>query len=340
MKRNAIFNRHWIWTIVFSILLLHGQGFAQARVQADMHWISYKGEKGPGKGRHIVLISGDEEYRSEEALPALGRLLSEQHGFDCTVLFAINRETGRIDPTVTDNIPGLHLLKKADIMILFTRFRNLPAEQMRYFEDYLKEGKPILALRTATHAFNFPKESPYFKYSYNSDVMGWEGGFGKQILGETWISHHGDHGSEGTMTIKTTSEHSILTGVKPIWVPTDVYTAAPSADAIVLLLGQPTRGMDANSPLNRNKSPMPVAWTKLYRVKEGKQGKVFTTTMGSSVDMLDENFRRLLINATFWATGMETKIRSDLSVEVSENYAPTMFGFDTFTRNTTPEDRK
>ena len=57
-------------------------------------WISYKGSGGPGSGKSIVFLSGDEEYRSEEGLPMLAKLLSQTHGFNCTVLFSINKKTG------------------------------------------------------------------------------------------------------------------------------------------------------------------------------------------------------------------------------------------------------
>src|SRR5262249_14723660 len=79
-------------------------------------WVVYKGGDGPGKGKHIVLISGDEEYRSEEALPQLAKILAKQHGFQCTVLFAIDPTTGFINPNVNNNIPGLEALKTADLM--------------------------------------------------------------------------------------------------------------------------------------------------------------------------------------------------------------------------------
>ena len=91
-----------------------------------------------GHGKHIVLVSGDEEYRSEEALPQLAKILSSEHGFDCTVLFAIDPKTGLIDPNYRQNIPGLGALKNADLLILFTRRRNLPDEQMQAFDEYLK----------------------------------------------------------------------------------------------------------------------------------------------------------------------------------------------------------
>ena len=96
---------------------------------AAEQWIVYSGGSGPGAGKHVVLISGDEEYRSEEALPQLGKILATHHGFRCTVLFAIDPETGFIDPNVNDNIPGLANLDSADLMVIFTRFRALPDEQ-------------------------------------------------------------------------------------------------------------------------------------------------------------------------------------------------------------------
>src|SRR5271170_1301144 len=84
-------------------------------------WIVYDGFDGPGKGKHIVFVSGDEEYRSEEALPQLAKILAKHHGFKCTVLFAINPKDGTINPDQSDNIPGLEALKTADLMVNFTR---------------------------------------------------------------------------------------------------------------------------------------------------------------------------------------------------------------------------
>src|SRR5438477_11404161 len=104
-----------------------------ARAQdPELPWVVYEGKDGPGKGKHIVLISGDEEYRSEEALPQLGKILAKHHGFKCTVLFAIDPKSGEINPNVNNNIPGVEHLKTADLMIIATRFRNLPDEQMQH----------------------------------------------------------------------------------------------------------------------------------------------------------------------------------------------------------------
>ena len=148
----------------------------------------FNGKSGPGKGKRIVLISGDEEYRSEQALPQLAKILSGQHGFDCTVLFALDPD-GTINPTRQDNIPGLEAVDSADLVIMLMRFRDLPDSQMKHLVDYVEAGRPIVGLRTATHAFELKTSPTYRRYSWNSKE--WDGGFGRQVLGETWINHHG-----------------------------------------------------------------------------------------------------------------------------------------------------
>ena len=159
--------------------------------------VVYEGREGPGKGKHIVLVAGDEEYRSEEALPMLGKILSEHHGFRCTVLFSQN-ENGEIDPDARDNIPGLGELETADMLVLFVRFRKLPDEDMRWIVDHVESGRPVLGIRTATHAFSYPEESEsrYKHWTWKNDA--WRDGFGRQVLGETWVNHHGHHGKEST----------------------------------------------------------------------------------------------------------------------------------------------
>ena len=149
-------------------------------VHAEENWVRYEGQAGPGQGKHIVLVSGDEEYRSEEAMPQLGKILAKHHGFTCTVLFAIDKKDGTINPNQNDNIPGLEALKDADLLILFTRFRNLPPEQMQHLVDYIESGKPIIGLRTATHAFNIPAGQPYAEYSWRSkEKIGTAGSAGR-----------------------------------------------------------------------------------------------------------------------------------------------------------------
>src|SRR5262249_30717809 len=160
--------------------------------------VLYEDKNGGGNGKNVVLISGDEEYRSEQAMPMLAKILAVRHGFRCTVLFPINPTDGTIDPITLTNIPGMETLDSADLCIMAIRFRELPDYQMKHFVDFLESGKPIIALRTSTHAFayNHNKQSAYAKYDWR--CKDWPGGFGQQVLGETWVDHHGAHGKEST----------------------------------------------------------------------------------------------------------------------------------------------
>ena len=286
---------------------------------------------------HLLLISGDDEYRSEEALPMLAQILSAEHGIDCTVSFSINTDTNSIDPNFHYNNSGLENLADADAVILFTRFRQWPDDQMEMFEQYLKRGGPIVALRTATHPFAFDakSESRFAKWSWNSKQDDWIGGFGQQIIGDTWVSHHGHHKSESTAGVIEPDEkdNPILRGVSDLWGPADVYgiTHLP-ADATVLIRGQILSGMTRqDKPVTdgRNEPMMPIAWTKPYQYNNGVEGKVFCTTMCSAIDLKNAGIRRLVVNATYWSLGWADKIPESNDVTLPENYEPSMFGFQT-----------
>lgn len=309
-------------------------------------WITLPGGEGPGKGKHIVLVSGDEEYRSEEALPQLAKILAKHHGFTCTVLFAVDPKDGSVNPNVTDNIPGLEKLKSADLMVVFLRFRNLPDAQMQHIVDYLKTGKPVVGLRTATHAFNL-KSPTYKKYTWTSKEPGYEGGFGKQVLGETWVAHHGSHGKEGTRGIPAPGQEKnpILKGIAPgsIFGTTDVYTVKLPlpGDSQPVVLGQVTQTLDPKSEAvegKKNNPMMPVAWTKTYKTDSGKSGRVFTTTMGASQDLAHAGTRRMLVNGCYWALGMEAAIPAQSDVSIVGEFKPSPFRHNGFPIGAKPAD--
>jgi hypothetical protein len=306
-------------------------------------WVVYNGADGIGKGKNVVLISGDEEYRSEEALPQLAKILAKHHGFNCTVLFAIDPKTGTINPNVNDNIPGLEYLKSADLMVIFTRFRNLPDDQMKYVADYLDAGKPVVGLRTATHAFNNGGSKAFAKYSWNSK-KDWDGGFGRHVLGETWVNHHGAHGSQATRGIIApgAKDHPILKGIQDgdVFGLSDVYTVRLPlpGDSKPLVLGQVVKGMQPTDPplgfdptkdkVNKNDPMMPVAWAKTYSTGDGnKAGRVFTTTTGASQDLSFEGTRRLIVNACLWAVGLDDRIPEKTKVDLVGSYNPSPFRF-------------
>lgn len=331
---------------IFSICLLFLFFACTSRAQQDL-WVSYKGADGPGKGKKIVLVSGDEEYRSEEALTMLGKILTKRYGFNCTVLFSIDAKTGAINALDQTNIPGLENLRDADLMVIATRFRELPDAQMKYVDEYLRSGKPVIGLRTATHAFSYSrnKNSQYAKYDWRNKAAGWENGFGGVVLGETWVDHHGHHGKEGTRAlidgIQRRAKNPILNSVNDIWGATDVYSINKlPANATVLMYGLSTAGMTADAPANLAKTVMPIAWTRTYKVEGGKEGRVFATTMGASVDFLSEDLRRLLVNACFWTLGMESQIPEKADVTTIGEYTPTMFSPDLFKQGTYPSKYK
>jgi type 1 glutamine amidotransferase len=308
--------------------------------------ITYEGGSGPGQGKHIVLVSGDEEYRSEEALPQLGKILATRHGFRCTVLFAIDPSDGTINPNVS-NIPGLEALASADLMVIFTRFRDLPDDQMQHIVAYLDAGKPIVGIRTATHAFNIKPGKTYSKYSYNANDETYSQGFGRQILGETWINHHGKHGAQSTrgLIAKGQESHPILRGIKDgdIWGPSDVYSVRLPlpGDSQPLVLGQVLTGMNSDDPAlegAKNDPLMPIAWTKTYTGSAGNKGRAFCSTIGAANDLATEGTRRLLVNACYWAAGLEDKIPAHSDVTLVGDYQPTNFKFGGFKPGVKPEE--
>ncbi|MBI1320592.1 MAG: hypothetical protein GC168_16840 [Candidatus Hydrogenedens sp.] len=323
-----------------------------AAAAAGNPWVVYEGGDGPGKGKKVVLISGDEEYRSEEGLPQLGKILSQRHGFTCTVLFAINPETGLVDSNYTKNIPGLEALDDADLMIILTRFRDLPDDQMTHIDNYLKSGRPVIGMRTSTHAFNPPADSPWARYAngYAGAEEAWEDGFGRLVLGEKWISHHGRHKEESTVGLiaADAKDSPILRGIQDgdIWGSTDVYGVRLPlpGDCQPLVMGQVTqregdfdnddvfygmRPTDSKAVRGmRNNPMMPVAWTKTYQIPGGETGKVFTTTMGASADLLSEGVRRLLVQAVYWAVGLKDAIpENGADVALVGDYKPSQYGF-------------
>ena len=312
-------------------------------------WVEYLGGVDlPGAGHHIVLIAGDEEYRSEEALPMLGAILAKRHGFRCTVLFSTDPDTGEIDPMNQVHTPGLIALKSADLVILFTRFREWPDEDMKHFVEYVESGRPIIGIRTATHAFLYDRspDSPYARYTSFSKT--WPGGFGRQILGETWVNHHGGHGSQSTRGViePSSAEHPILRGYTPAWGPTDVYgIRSLPADARVLVRGQVLEGMSpGDQPVDgkKNDPMMPLIWTRELPLDKGegpaapRTRRSVCTTLGASEDFQSEGLRRVLINSSFWCLELEHLISSESDVRYVAKYEPTPFGHGRHKRGVKP----
>ena len=285
-------------------------------------WLHLPAKAGSANGKKVVLVSGDEEYRTEETMPMLAKVLSQRHGFDCTVLFAINPDGGYIDANFQKNIPGTEALDAADLLIIGTRFRQLPDDQLAHFAKFLDAGKPVIGFRTATHAFSGSAVTGDFKWAE----------FGLKILGEKWVSHHGAHKKEGTRSVVVSSNGSneVLRGVGEIFATSDVYGIAnlDRTTATVLLQGAVTESLDPaskNVAGARNEPMMPLAWLREYTAPNGKtKGQAFCTTLGSSVDFADEDLRRMIVNAAYQLTGLKVPAKAD--VAVVDKFDPTFYG--------------
>jgi type 1 glutamine amidotransferase len=260
----------------------------------------------PAPQPHVVFVTGDCEYRSEITMPLIAGILEKKHNMRCTVCYAVNEKTGQREPKYLKNIQSLNALTSADLAVFFVRYRQLPDDQLRLILDYAQSGKPIIGLRTTTHAFRY-EDGP------NAN---WNDDFGRQIFGQKWIHHHGHDSS--TNVYVAVGDHPITRGLQPrfhcrSW----LYHVIPLVgDCQPLLLGSAVQG-----EAERNESfgtPNPVAWTKTNH-----GGRVFFTTLGHPEDFANPSVRRLLVNGIYWALGRENEIPPQGSnVDLDEPYTP------------------
>ncbi len=315
--------------IPFACCIVVALGQVQAQDALD-----FPGKDGPGKGKRIALIAGDDEYRSEEGLPMLAKILSQRLGFDCTVSMPAGAD-GIIKPGDHTLLSNTGAVERADAIIMLLRFRSWNPEALQKFESAYLRGVPIIALRTSTHAFDL-KEGAFKKWHWKGMEPGWEGGFGKQVLGETWVAHHGEHKKEGCRGIidEANKDHPILRGVSDVFADSDVYTANPSADFTVLMRGQVTDSLkpDSKPVAGKKNDPMqPIVWLRERKNENGNINRIVTTTMGAATDLQSEGLRRLIVNAVLWGLKLEVPAKAD--VTYVDPYHPSFYGFNTERKN-------
>lgn len=235
-------------------------------------------------------------------------------------------------------MPGIEALNTADLAVVFLRFQSFPPEQMKHFDDYLNRGGPVVGMRTATHGFKMKADEPFSKYSYDSKDKDYQLGFGNQVLGQTWVGHYGRNHVQSTRitVVKGKESHPILRGVKDIWVQAGGYVGKP-VDGETLTMAQPLNGMTPASPADETKPPMPSEWTRSYTSKSGVKGRVFTSLYGTPEDLLNDGYRRMLVNGCFWSLGMEDSIKADANIAFVGPFKPNTFGGGTYARGIKPE---
>ena len=277
---------------------------------------------GDANAKHVVLVAGDEEYRTEESMPMLAKILSQKHGFKCTVVFSYSKDGTYIDPNHQQGLKGLSALDSADVMLIGTRFRQPNAEEAAHVTKFLNDGKPIIGIRTSTHAF---RGGGSFGDKISFDA------FGRKVLGEQWVSHHGGHKSQGARghIQEEFADHPILKGVKDVFGPSDVYGVVHLTEADdILMRASVTESLDPKSKDidgPKNNPMQPFAWLHPYEASNGKKGRAFCTTGGASVDLVNEDLRRMLVNAAYFLTDREVPAKAD--VEFVDPFYPSFYGF-------------
>jgi type 1 glutamine amidotransferase len=238
------------------------------------------------KSPRVAYVCGDHEYSGEQTLPLFAAELYKRYGL------AIDMIKSAPDQNAETNIPGLERLSEADLLVLFLRWRRLPADQVAHLDTYLKSGKPVVALRTSSHSFNYPKDHPLEAWNrFASAAFGAPPGWNAE--------GHRHYGHESTTRILAPAKsHPLLKGVTtPFTAPSWLYHVLPKfppPEAEVLLRGEainPNRAAEIN----------PVAWTW----KNHYGGRAFYTSLGHPGDFALEPFQRLLVNAIHWALGQK-----------------------------------
>jgi uncharacterized protein len=281
------------------------------------------------KKPHIVFVFGDEEYRSEESMPMLGRILKKELGAKITLCYPLD-SVGVVNPNVNNNIAGLKALKTADMMILFCRWRNLPKEQAKLITDFAESGKPIVGFRTATHTFLFKEDSTRFDLNDKWPT---------KVLGQQWITHHG-HFEDGSAPLTSVylpengKQTPILNGVKPFQAYSWLYHVDGgdwkiNPNCETFLEGKSLRSkhqMEGN--LDKYPLTQPVAWTNAYKGTSGKTARVFFTTLGHPFDFKEESMRKLALNGIYWGLGLENLIpKEGVNATLVAPYEPNNSGF-------------
>jgi nicotinamidase-related amidase/type 1 glutamine amidotransferase len=223
----------------------------------------------------VVFLSAENEYDAAETLPVFAHELELTRGLHCEILQASTAKQG---PEIHD-ICGMEILTDANLLVVYARRRGFPAEQMKYLRDYLDRGKPLIGLRTASHAFDARGNAPPGSDEWPK--------FDPEVLGGNYHNHYGA-GPKATITPAPGGrDHPILKGVElPFLSDGSLYRTSPLVEGTQLLL----IGTIPDRPSE------PVAWTHQY-----KNGRVFYTSLGHPDDFANPSFRGLLINAVFWA---------------------------------------
>ncbi len=231
----------------------------------------FKNDKRP----HIVFLLGEREYETTSTVPVFAELELPMAEFRCTYIHAASHD----DATRKHDFPGFEAVRSADLLFVSIRRRGLKPKQLNLIRAHLNAGKPLVGIRTASHAFHTRGKHPKGRAEWET--------FDPEVLGGSYHGHHGAKHLPAITTIPGAKDHPILHGVKPFTSGGSLYEVRPLAKGTTPLLIGTISGAE----------PEPVAWTHTY-----KKARIFYTSLGHWDDFGNGHFQRLLANAIRWAT--------------------------------------
>ncbi len=223
----------------------------------------------------VAFVVSEDEYKTEASLPVFA---AKHLGKEFRTSFIFGSETDKND------LPGTDALDSADVLFVSVRRRTLPPAQLDRIRRFIEAGKPVIGIRTASHAF-----SPRAGTPVPDGAAAWTT-FDPDVLGGHYTGHHGESPPVSISLAEGIKDHPLLAGVDLTQLTGrgTLYKVSPlGTSAKPLLVGTIPDQM-----------PEPIAWTNTNKYG----GRVFYTSLGHPDDFQQEAFNRLLVNALRWAT--------------------------------------
>ena len=208
----------------------------------------------------IHFISGSKEYKSEPSLQAFRKELGSRYRMSITASWVRDR---------AENLPGFEHVAQADLLLIFARRMKLPEEQMAVIRRHWDSGKPIVGIRTSSHAFG----------NEDNEI------FDRRVMAGNYSGHFGNE-PVAVSTAEGAANHPVLKDVGKIE-SLKMYKAGELGPNATL----------QNGTIKAKNATHAVTWTNVY-----KGGRMFYTSLGVPVDFVNDQFRRMIINAIFWTT--------------------------------------